>query len=47
MAEIDTKGMKIAELSDAQFTQLREMEKKLNGAAGDKQEIYLLAVTRH
>jgi len=30
MAGIDTKGMKIAELADAQCTQLREMEKKLN-----------------
>lgn len=47
MAEIDAKGMKVAELTDDQFAQLREAEKRLNDAEGNKQEIYLLAVTRH
>ncbi|HOV80337.1 MAG TPA: hypothetical protein PK728_09570 [Bacillota bacterium] len=47
MTEIDTGGMKAAELTEEQFSQLREAEKKINGAAGNKKEIYLLAVTRH
>ncbi|MCL6634467.1 MAG: hypothetical protein K6T29_01705 [Peptococcaceae bacterium] len=47
MAEIDTGGMKAAELTDEQIAQLRQAEQKINGTAGNKQEIYLLAVTRH
>lgn len=46
MAEIDTKGMKVAELNEEQFSQLRDAEKRMNDAAKNKGEIYLLAVTR-
>lgn len=47
MANIDTKGMSVAELTDDQFAQLRQAEQKLNEAAKNKEEIYLLAVSRH
>jgi hypothetical protein len=47
MSNIDTKGMQVAKLTDEQFTQLREMEQRLNDTGGNQQEIYLLAVTRH
>jgi len=43
---IDTKGMKVAELDDEQFNQLRQTEQKMNGAKNKKGDIYLLAVTR-
>jgi len=46
VADIDTKGMKIAELTDDQFSQLRQVEQQLNNAAKNKEEIYLLAVSR-
>lgn len=47
MAAIDTKGMKVAELTDDQFSQLRQTEQQLNNAAKkNKEEIYLLAVSR-
>lgn len=46
MAEIDTKGMKVAELTTEQFNQLRDAEKKMNEAPHKTEEIYLLAVTR-
>lgn len=46
MPNIDTKGMKVADLTEQQFAQLREMEQKMN-AAGNNEELYLLAVTRH
>ncbi|KUK83217.1 MAG: Uncharacterized protein XD97_0235 [Pelotomaculum thermopropionicum] len=46
MTQINPEGMKTAALSDTQFTNLREAEKKINETAGNKQEIYLLAVTR-
>lgn len=46
MPDIDTKGMKVAELSDEQLAQLRQAEQKLNSAANNKQEVYLLAVSR-
>lgn len=46
MAQIDTKGMKVAELTDEQFAQLRQTEQQLNDAAKNKEEIYLLAVSR-
>ncbi|HHU87223.1 MAG: hypothetical protein ACOX86_03930 [Pelotomaculaceae bacterium] len=46
MESIDTRGMKAAELTEEQFLQLRRMEQDLNDAAGNKGEIYLLAVTR-
>lgn len=47
MAEIDTKGMKVAQLTDEQFSHLRQAEQNLNNAAKNNEEIYLLAVTRH
>ena len=46
MAEIDTKGMKVADLSDQQLAELRQSEQKLNGSTNNKQELYLLAVSR-
>lgn len=46
MSSIDAKGMKVAELTEEQFSQLRQAEQNMNGATGNKQEIYLLAVTR-
>lgn len=46
MESIDTRGMKAAELTEEQFLQLRRMEQDLNDAAGNKGEIFLLAVTR-
>lgn len=46
MADIDAKGMKVAELSDEQFAQLRQAEQQLNDAGKNKAEIYLLAVSR-
>jgi hypothetical protein len=47
MAEIDTKGMQAAQLTDDQFAQLRQAEQKINGSKNNKGEVYLLAVTRH
>ncbi len=47
MTQINPEGMKTAaELTGTQFTNLLETEKKINETAGNKQEIYLLAVTR-
>ena len=46
MAEIDTKGMKVADLSNDQLSELRQVEQKLNGSTKNKQELYLLAVSR-
>jgi hypothetical protein len=46
VAEIDTKGMKAADLSDEQLAELRQYEQKLNGSTNNKQELYLLAVSR-
>jgi len=47
MSDIDTKGMQVAELTNQQFIQLREMEQKLNNSNSTQDKIYLLAVTRH
>lgn len=47
MTDIDAKGMKVAELTDEQFAQLRQTEQKLNDAGKTKDEIYLLAVSKH
>ena len=47
MESIDTKGMKAVELTEEQFSQLRQMEQRLNNVAGNNREISLLAVTRH
>lgn len=47
MESIDTKGMKAAELTEEQFSRLRQMEQGLNNVAGNNREIYILAVTRH
>lgn len=47
MPYIDTKGMKVAELTEQQFAQLRKMEQELNNSAKNQEELYLLAVTRH
>lgn len=47
MADIDTKGMQAAQLTDDQFTQLRQTEQNINGSNNNKGEVYLLAVTRH
>lgn len=46
MANIDTKGMEVASLSQDQLNRLISAEKELNNA-GAGQEIYLLAVSRH
>ena len=46
MADIDTKGMKVAELTDDQFSKLRQTEQQLNDAGKNKEEIYLLAVSK-
>ncbi|TYO95944.1 hypothetical protein [Desulfallas thermosapovorans] len=46
MANIDTKGMEVANLSQEQLNRLISAEKELNNA-GAGQEIYLLAVSRH
>ncbi|NLI13874.1 hypothetical protein [Pelotomaculum propionicicum] len=46
MAEINTKGMKVADLSDEQLNELLQAEQKMNKAANNKQELYLLAVKR-
>ncbi|AGL02999.1 hypothetical protein [Desulfoscipio gibsoniae] len=46
MANIDTKGMEAASLSEEQLNRLVSAEKELNNAKGE-QEIYLLAVSRH
>ena len=46
MESIDTRGMKAAELTEEQLSQLRRIELDLNDAAGNKGEIYLLAVSR-
>lgn len=47
MADIDTKGMQVAQLSDDQFAQLRQAEQNINVSKSNKGEVYLLAVTRH
>jgi hypothetical protein len=47
MPNIDTKGLKVAELTDQQFAQLRDIEQKMNDSGGNQEELYLLAVTRH
>ena len=47
MSIIDTKGMKVAELTEEQFNALRQAEQTLNGTTKNKEEIYLLAVSRH
>lgn len=47
MAQIDTKGMEVADLSPEQVDMLKQSEQKINTGAKTKQEIYLLAVTRH
>ncbi|WP_157833579.1 hypothetical protein [Desulfotruncus alcoholivorax] len=46
MANIDTKGMEAANLSQEQLNRLINAEKEIN-AGGANQEIYLLAVRRH
>lgn len=46
MANIDAKGMKVADLTDQQFAQLRDTEQKMNASTGNQEELYLLAVTR-
>lgn len=46
MTNIDAKGMKVATLTDDQFEKLRQAEKAMNDASGNKEELYLLAVTR-
>jgi hypothetical protein len=42
MESIDNKGMKAAELTEEQFSQLRQTEQRLNNVAGNNREIYLL-----
>lgn len=46
MAEIDTKGIKAADLSAEQLADLRQAEQKLNRSTNNKQEVCLLAVNR-
>ncbi|WP_347488349.1 hypothetical protein [Desulfoscipio sp. XC116] len=46
MANIDSKGMEAANLSEKQLSHLISAEKELNSNK-DGQEIYLLAVSRH
>ncbi|MBF7083276.1 hypothetical protein IT084_09845 [Desulfallas sp. Bu1-1] len=46
MANIDTKGMEVAQLSDEQLKRLISAEKEINNT-GAGQEVYLLAVSRH
>lgn len=46
VAEIDAKGMQAADLSAEQLAELRQAEQKLNNATNNKQEVYLLAVSR-
>jgi len=46
VAEIDAKGMKVADLSNEQLAELRQSEQKLNDSKNNKQELYLLAVSR-
>jgi len=47
MTQIDSKDMEAAELSSDQFNALRQAEQKINDTLKNKQEVYLLAVTRH
>ncbi|HPZ42669.1 MAG TPA: hypothetical protein PL078_01575 [Bacillota bacterium] len=47
MENIDNRDMKAADLTEEQLSVLRRAEQDLNNAAGNKGEIYLLAVTRH
>ena len=44
MAQIDTKGLEVADLNDKEFNMLLDAEKQIN--QGTKNEIYLLAVKR-
>ncbi len=46
MADIDAKGMQVADLTDEQLKELLQTEQKMNNAANNKQELYLLAVKR-
>lgn len=46
MTNIDTKGMKVAELTAEQLADLHQAEQKMNKAGNNKGEIYLLAVSR-
>ncbi|MFX4261398.1 hypothetical protein ACOBQJ_04260 [Pelotomaculum propionicicum] len=46
MSNIDTKGMKAAELTEEQLAELRQAQQKINQAGNNKREIYLLAVSR-
>ncbi len=45
MSQIDTKGMKVAELSESQLKSLQDVEKNINHGHNNS-EVYLLAVTR-
>jgi len=44
MTQINTEGMKVAQLDDGQLQKLMTAEKEMNG--GENSEVYLLAVQR-
>ncbi len=44
MTQINTEGMKVAQLNDGQLQKLMTTEKEMNG--GENSEVYLLAVQR-
>jgi hypothetical protein len=46
MTNIDTKGMKAADLTEEQLAELNRAQQKMNDAGNNTQEIYLLAVSR-
>lgn len=46
MANIDAKGMKVADLTEEQLAELHRAEQKMNSAGNNAREIYLLAVSR-